>query len=1545
MGMFILAAEKFSLQRPSYSSPMKNLLIQIEHLNQKNSSNFHTDFILDELIQTESNQVITDEEYARFLDLTSRKAFLSKLSSDAKRNEWAEKVFVILQKTNYGLKEMFEQRVNEHPEKTLFINLTEGRKEHFSYLQIFNYAREIAATFYAMEEKPRVAIFSANSVDSASTDLACLMYGIYDTPLNIHFSEEILANIIKPLNINIVVTDTIDRALHLKRVKKAFKLDFKLLITQNTDDPELEILQEKAKELNYKEVDTLLKKHPRKKLNEVATTMFTSGSTGIPKGVSFSYYNIIAKRFARHAALPDTGNETMLCFLPLFHTFGRYLELMGSIYWHGTYIFVGNTSSDTLLKLFPELNPTGFISVPIRWMQLYEKAMSKLNNITSDALRNEILRKDIIGSNLHWGLSAAGYLSPKIFRFFQSNGVDLCSGFGMTEGTGGITMTPPGEYVDDSTGKALPGVYTRLKKNGELEISGHYIARYLEDAPPEGHIPYPTGNPDKDFWLPTGDIFTISKDGHHKIVDRVKDIYKNNKGQTIAPRTIEQKFNGVPGVKHAFLVGDARPYNVLLIVADREDTVIKSQLSKEGLHRYFHQIVQMANIGVAPYERVVNFTVLDRDFSLNKKELTPKGSFNRKNIEKNFAETIKKLYQSDHISFAVGDLEVIIPRWFYRDLGILEDDILYEHYTFINKTNGKKLIFKPVENHRCVIGDFSYKINDKQINLGRMALQPLLWMGNAQFIAFSPVKEGWDLPLKTFSAQVCYPSCMDTPVVKKKIISIPTVSNSLIVFINGLITDALFTSGEKQLRAIRLLGEQLAESQRRIALVIRRRLEALACHDEHEVRALAYQCLLIYDPEPNYQEILPVFVQSGKTFLDTKTIEAIAEGSLGAHQLASFRKRLYAYRESMDWPAKGTTRKQFEDILELLFNFGKQHLKYYKSIRAEFAAWILHDKDTVLSKKAREYFHKLYLIFDAKMQSLRENLPKSFWENIIVFEYGIPENQRVRIKKIITDTVYLEESVYLLYGQTTFTVDKILPNGLWITTLQSFSDFRHYRFSINTINNKHYDLHLVFTRNEVEGKIGTDLYWHAYLTDYPFEQAVLSSLGISSAKRGLRSSQYVGGLRVWEKIRQMSEIHQWAGNSQPYAWHQLFIKSFAVIFKAWKISRRKIIPGAISPKNIMVPELDFKENAMILSLTGYDTYQHIEDLLLPMVKNFYQKTIALYPWGSSHLKFNWIYKAMIESLGKEETFELLEEWRSFLNNTTDDYLKSLHLEKTIDDFIAEQKDKHYFALKIHRAISNYEQWLKLNPDATSQAREQTIYEISELFKIFKHNEIERFYFYRHTYFSQAKPAVIKAFDKLLLKMEEKPETEIIQLVELSDLQSTLEQDTDRRIFSKMVFPKMKHYQQMDFVKIVDQDKEQVVVQTLIKDKSGLTYTMREPRNAAEVGKLYQLFYEENYPKTVSQMDRYFVVTDKYERVIGGISYRVLENNIVRLDGTAVTSPLQGKGIGSAMINDFFTRMAAKDVSIIKAHYLLGNYFLKHNFKVDKQWGALVKHLD
>ena len=311
----------------------------------------------------------------------------------------------------------------------------------------------------------------------------------------------------------------------------------------------------------------------------------------------------------------------------------------------------------------------------MRWAQLHERCV-ELIDAAGPGADAEALMRSVVGRRLRWGLSAAGYLDPKVFHFFERNGVALASGFGMTEGTGGITMTPPGRYVDNTQGPPLPGVRARLGEKGELQVSGAYIARYLEDAGPGDLIPYPE-SPEKDYWLATGDVFEKLENGYFRIVDRIKDIYKNNRGQTIAPLKVENKFTGVPGFLRTFLVGDGRPHNVLFIVPDRGDPVLGAGLRAENEREYYRRIVTAANADLPPYERVVNFALLDRDFDPARGEVTPKGSFNRKAVEKNFEPLVESLYRVNHVELESGGLRVRIPLWFYRDLGILEDDILF----------------------------------------------------------------------------------------------------------------------------------------------------------------------------------------------------------------------------------------------------------------------------------------------------------------------------------------------------------------------------------------------------------------------------------------------------------------------------------------------------------------------------------------------------------------------------------------------------------------------------------------------------------------------------------------------------------------------------------------------------------------------------------------------------------------------------------------------------------------------------------------------------
>ncbi|MCD6179624.1 MAG: AMP-binding protein [Bacteroidales bacterium] len=1492
-----------------------------------------------------------DRELAfQFINLSGKSSFLESLVGKENHNRWSEIVFKAIQLSNYSLKDMFDYRVKEIENHTLFLDMNSEMPIRWTYKQVQLYVREIAAVFYRYSKgTPRVAIYAENSVESASCDLACLFYDIFDTPLNIYFNKETLLIIFDQLKINIAVADTPSRLQILEDLRKSTKIHFTIFVVDpsvNTNEKDIFFLGEECKIADLNEIEGILSKREIKPVNRVATTMFTSGSTGLPKGVSFSNYNLVSKRFARAAAVPDIGKkEVMLCFLPLFHTFGRFLEMLGSIYWYGTYVFAGNTAAETLLSLFPKVNPSVFISIPLRWTQLYEKTMEMVNpNDSPEEIQIKI--RSVVGSRLRWGLSAAGYLEPKIFKFFQDNGIYLCSGFGMTEATGGITMTPPAKYIESSTGILLPGVKSRFGAESELEISGHYIARYLEDAGPDDIIQFPE-NEKNDFWLSTGDIFRKSPEGYFEIIDRLKDIYKNNKGQTIAPKTVEKLFVDVPGIKHTFLVGDARPYNVLLIVPDEDDAVLKSTGNKENKMEYFHQIIAAANKDLAPYERVINFSVLHRDFDLEKGELTPKGSFNRKTIEANFAKTISKLYESNTIFLEINHLNVSIPRWFFRDLGILETDIVVKGSTLFNKQSKQELHLKRIKKTtKVLIGDLIYNLEGDTIDLGLFTRQPRLWIGNPEIIHFCPVKEGWDLPLKNVSVQVERPYKMSKTYSSVTLPALFQLRDQRLTFVNNLMCCALFGESKYALDNTFQIKEVFNQYDEKVTEVIRRRLEALACHPEEEVRALAYRILLLDDPNPDYSKLFPAFIQSGLTFLNENSIREIASKDMGKQHLESLRQRLYNYRVLLPWPADKDVRKQFENVLKLLYNFANNHFEYYSSVRAEFASWILHKSDPYLAKVAYDYFKLLYQNFEKTLRQQSVLFSRKKWEKKIVFEEGITEEIKDDIFKIFSNSPFIRQSVMLAYEENDFDIDMMPDKGMWISRLRSFGNFRHFRLSINTSQGKHFDLHFMMSNNIKMVSSVKTVHWLSAISGYPFATLSLPAMGCYRAKYGALTSKFIGELSIWYKIREFAGIHHSLGYlniSNP--WRKMFIKGLSVFYTAWMQSGYKIVPGIITPNNVVVPELDYLESATIISLAGLKNYENTLSIIRPMLENFFYRLEAHYPWVTKQLKVKWMFDACIEGLGYKRAFEFFEELKKDLKKEPLITPDNVSLASLLDNYLEEMQSKYYMPLAYYNSKDQYREWVKINPSATAIAKEQTIFELSGLYRIYRFAEIVRYKLYRKTYFDNASKEIQNAFDILLARMDKDSSIPATHLLELSDLQATLSDADDKGVFSRMVFSRLQRQQKLDIVKLSESKKGKVVVNSYIKDRFNLEYIFREPIEPSEIGKLYRLFFEENYPKSISKMDKHMVVIDKQGRVVGGLCYIVLENNVVLLDGSAVTTPLKGRGIGTSMIDTFCNIMASEGVKIIKAHFLLGNFYLKLDFKVDKKWGALVKFLN
>ena len=173
---------------------------------------------VDNIMASGQSESIHKELWHDYLNTTGRPEFLTSLGSAEARSQWADLMFGIVDASQYTLLTMLQQRVREHPVRPLFRELN-NRPSLWSYEQVFAYMKKIAAAFYSAEEQPRVLLYLENSPEGACADLACLTFGILDSPIDRHFDKDTIAYIVKTLGINIVVTDTEARLRRLIEVQ------------------------------------------------------------------------------------------------------------------------------------------------------------------------------------------------------------------------------------------------------------------------------------------------------------------------------------------------------------------------------------------------------------------------------------------------------------------------------------------------------------------------------------------------------------------------------------------------------------------------------------------------------------------------------------------------------------------------------------------------------------------------------------------------------------------------------------------------------------------------------------------------------------------------------------------------------------------------------------------------------------------------------------------------------------------------------------------------------------------------------------------------------------------------------------------------------------------------------------------------------------------------------------------------------------------------------------------------------------------------------
>lgn len=499
---------------------------------------------------------------------------------------------------------------------------------------------------------------------------------------------------------------------------------------------------------------------------------------------------------------------------------------------------------------------------------------------------------------------------------------------------------------------------------------------------------------------------------------------------------------------------------------------------------------------------------------------------------------------------------------------------------------------------------------------------------------------------------------------------------------------------------------------------------------------------------------------------------------------------------------------------------------------------------------------------------------------------------------------------------------------------------------MNTRGGRHYDLLLAIASDTEEASVLDTTYWMLALGNRVGSRPVVRLFGCYRPELGAFTMAMVNDLTAWERVRAMTSETYVEFHPSKAHWRNLLVRAMAPFFKGWEQSDHRIVPGPVSPANVVVPAPDFRTGATILSLADWRPYSGPMSLIRPMLKNFFLPTISYYPLTRSAMEIRWIFDAATEALGVEKARGFLTELRSAAEREkVPELMEEWDLAEEVDRYLGKLEEAYYVPLPLLCAVERYQVWESSNPKATHQAKEGQLRELHSLYRLEAYGAMGRYTLYRRTFFAHAGPDTLEAFDRLLDRMFRHPEQRPTHMIELSDLQSTLETDADRLVFSRMVFPSGRVMKPLEVRAIGDQEREQVVVTSHVRDRRGGRYTIREPIDPAEVGRLYRLYLDSGMPLSLGDDADYLLAMDGEDRIVGGICYRLPERGVAHMDGLVISSALRGNGLGGELLEDFSQRLQSQGVSALNTHFISRPFLRAHGFRVDEKWGGLVRFLD
>lgn len=1491
-----------------------------------------------------------DETIYLFLNFFRRTEFLMRLSDEKK---WTDLISILIDISNFNTRKLFKQRLKEYSKKTLFNVLTGYKIKSYTWKEIDEIVSLYSKSLYKLTEpqtdKPRVAFLMENSLTMALLDVACLNSGIINVMIPANSVPQHISFILNQTQCDYILVSNEKQLAKLKSVKKELKFLKNGILIEGTSAEEWIIsftnfnaLSEKLKELDLEKVD--------KSIDSIATIMYTSGTTGEPKGIIFTQKNIVFKRFCRAIALPKiSDSDSYLAYLPLYHTFGRWLELIGAIYWGAQYSFMENPSAETMINNMKMVAPTIFISIPKKWIQLYEHISSKVDIELDDEQVIKTELDKITGGKLKWGLSAAGYLSPDVFIFFQKYGIQLMSGFGMTEATGGITMTPPNSYIQNSLGKALPGIEIKLAEDGELLVKGEYVMPGYYDQSKDETF-------DAEGWFPTGDIMKMDSNGFIEIIDRKKEIYKNIKGETIAPQRIENLFREFESVQQVFVVGDHRPFNTVLIYPDLESSTLKDMFDDQK-GEYFSNLIVTINKFLAPFERIVDFRIIDRPFTDAKGELTPKGTFKRRVIEENFSNIIDELYKKDYYSLYLENTEIKIPNWFLRERGCLSGDLKISDSKIVIPKLNKELTVEQVRKNVFRIGDFSYEISKPNIDFHEFLINPIYWLGNEELVAFTDeaILQWYRQSTEEESIRFIgrFHNDGNLNEIKK---SLEKIHNAGEKSLYGLHLALLMLRSEKLEfgnLGLSYFNSLFIDELREIYKIAIYFLNKPIISSNSEIQKQLFVMAINHIKPAGLKDIFESYFILGPILFDEKTVNEVVNNKKCLDGIDIIDEILND-RIKARFKTKNLDESIIPDLLDLLARFGIRHPTKYEELRRKLVNVQLIEDWPELSAMARESRTKMrkgfrkWLGHNETVAVDIETSEEYGWEDVLIFDEDISGDEKMFLVHSISTTPILREAIFLFSKGNIVRLSNILPRGIWISRQKSEAELLIYRVTIQTRHQGSFDILLHKNRNRAIDEILAEVNWLILAGSRYFVTELVEDFGGYWDSSKVWTQKYLPGLTISQLFtRDLKKDSQLAEEKYFHLWPFFIWNATAAYINFWRLTSKRMQLANPTPDNLIIPSHDYQLGTRFVSLSNRTEYKSFSHLFFNFYENFVIPIEEKYPFVKRGSAWKYIFPGLINAEGENEGIEILNSFLKELKNSKIEGKDEIipHLENLLENI-----NKHgYLPKQLYFAIKRFIRWHNLNENASIGAQAQMLNELYETYNLI---QLENYYpetrtrFYLETVFKESDTSFKNIISKFCTLQHENKILKDEFTKEISRIQNEFKLNEKELFFiTRLSYPHLKPSDSASFIPVSLEGDHSANLVVQVEDQEGNPFYIRKPISPKEISKLYQLFLEANLQVGFKPEHSFIIAISDRGVIIGGLFYSALDNKVVHMEKIVVSNRFRRQGVSELIMVEFFNRMKDEGFNFVTTGFFRPEYFYRFGFKIEKKYSGLVKELD